>query len=220
MKLTVREQNLITIAVTFLVCVLISTYLILPLRTQYLEARTKLNDATQRLAENRSAQKQARSSEKELKVKRGQLAAFRQQLPMKSESSELLFYLNQAAVKSGVALERFECLELKNSEDDGTASSGKSIKDGEKKSGSIMVIPYRVRVMGNYEQVHKFLTETEQLKRLTHNQSVTINEIKALKTLECLVEFDSFVKKQDAGELQLVSDIPPVNTGRNSLFIY
>lgn len=220
MKLTVREKNLIFIAVAFLICSLILTYLILPLRSQYSEAKNKLYETTQRFAETRSAQNQAASSVKELKAMSVQLAVYRQQLPMKNESSELLFYLNQAAAKSGVALEQFQCLGVKDSKEKGADTSGKSEKAGEQKNDSILVIPYRVRVMGNYQQVHKFLTETEQLKRITHNQSITINDIKALKTLECLVEFDTFVKKQGGGELEPISDVPTVKTGRNTLFAY
>lgn len=220
MKLTDREKNLIIIAVTFLTCSLVLTYLILPLRDQYSEAKTKLYQAEQKLAETKSAQNHAGSSVKELKAMTGRLAVYRQQLPMKSESSELLFYLNQAAAKSGVTLERFECLGLKDSEDEAAAASDKSKRAGEEKNGNIKVIPYRIRVMGNYQQVHKFLKETEQLKRITHNQSVTINQIQALKKLECLVEFDTFVKKQGIGKVEPVSDIPPVKTGRNTLFMY
>lgn len=220
MKLTEREKNLIIIAVTFLICSLILTYLILPVRDQYVEARNNLAKAEQKLAETKSAQKPAVDSEKELKAMTVQMAAYSQQLPRKDESSELLFYINQAASKSGVTLERFERLASENSKDQGADTSDKSKKSEPKEIGNVIKIPYRVRAMGNYQQVHKFLTETETLKRITHNRSVTINQITAQNNLECLLEFETFVNRQGNGKLKPVSDIPTVKSGRTTLFIY
>ncbi|HWI54808.1 MAG TPA: hypothetical protein VNT57_03900, partial [Desulfobacteria bacterium] len=80
--------------------------------------------------------------------------------------------------------------------------------------------------MGNYKQVKDFLIETEELKRLVYNKSITINNSENLNTLECLIEFATFVKQDDEKtsqpkskpDTERKSDIPGTETGRESLF--
>lgn len=209
MKLTVREKNLVIFAVTVVICSLMATYLILPLKDRYSQNRNNYNESSARLEQLSTAGKQVKGSGENLNQLSVQLAVYRKQLPQEVETAELLYFLHTAALKSGVILEKFE-----------SSESQEMSKDEAKESKKIVNIPFRIRIMGNYHQVRTFLKETEHLKRIVHNQSITINENQTLKTLECLIQFEAFVKPSGVNTPVNLSDIPPAAKGRAGLFIY
>lgn len=231
MKLTVREKNFIIAAATVLICTLAVIYLILPLRARYMHNQAALRETRDRFEQMRAEKSVRKASVNDLDKLTLQLADYQKQLPLETESSELLYYLNQAAEKSGVHLEKFEYSGTKESLSEAqfykkvytTIRSKESNIDLPKGTRSIS---FKVRVMGNYKQVKDFLIETEELKRIVYNKSITVNNSENLNTLECLIEFATFVKQDDEKtsqpkskpDTERKSDIPGTETGRESLF--
>jgi|GEM_PF-5527442 len=207
-SLTGREKNLIILAFVTAFCALFVSNLIIPSWADYKQNIAVLEERTLSLARLKDAQKAIENSGQDLEQVKADLAKLQKQLPGRPESAELLYYLQLAAEKSGVALERFEV------ENPGAADNGQASGDG------LVRFASRVGVTGTYGQILNFLKQTEELLRMTHNRSVTINELKERKILEGIIQFDTFVTRYANMELNGESDIPKAATGRQSLFKY
>jgi len=204
-SMTGREKNLITLAITIIFCALFITYLILPGIDKYKSAQSRLTDASARLEQLQKAEETMNSSEEELDQIKDDLQEYRKQLPVSPESAELLYYLNQAAEKSGVSLTKYEFNE--------------SEADAEKEpENGLVLVGGKIGVLGTYIQVNNFVNQTEDLTRITHNRVITINEIKEKAALECTIEFTSYVAAYGAMNFEHTGDIPNAAAGKPSPF--
>ncbi len=205
--LTGREKNLITLAATVIFCALFISYLVLPRLDDYKSAQVRLADAAANLKQLHKAAETINTSEEDLDKIKDQLQEYRKKLPVSAESAELLYYLNQAAEKSGAVLMKYEFTES-------DADTKKEPENG------LVIVGAKVSVSGTYAQVSKFVSETENLTRITHNRVITINEIKDQSRLECIVEFTSYAAAYGAGNFKHDSDIPDAAAGKQTPFKY
>ena len=203
--LTGREKNLITLAVTIIFCALFISYVLSPGIDKYKSAQAQFAGAAARLTQLQKAEKTINSSQVDLDRLNNELQEYRKQIPVSPESAELLYYLNQAAQKTGVTLVRYEF----------TPGEGDT---EQKPDNGLVMSAAKVGVLGTYVQVNNFVKQTEDLIRITHNRVVTINEIKEQSKLECIIEFVSYVASYGAGDFRHNSDIPDAALGKQSPF--
>ena len=203
--LTSREQNLIMAAAALVFCALFITYLIIPLWQTYGLVKIDLDNTT--AGWNKlQAQKKAGTANQDIEKIESEVKLMRKQIPSAADTAELVFYLNQAAGKTGVSLDGFEVMmpESKNSNQD--------------QEQNVKSLDAKVKITGTYSQIRNFVAQTEGLARLTHNQAMTIVESRTSPgNLESTVEFKAFFEGYGTRK-DYASDVPRSGAGRPTPF--
>lgn len=204
--LTAREQNLILSASTLVFCVLFVLYLIVPRWESYSLVKIDLDNATAGL--NKLQEKKAGAANQDMEKIGNEVKQMRKQIPSAADTAELVFYLHQAAGKTGVSLEGFEVM-----------TPGKRNRNQDQEQ-NLKSLDAKVKITGTYTQIRNFVAQTEGLTRLTHNQAMAIVESRtAPGNMETTVEFKAFF--EDGGNRQdYASDIPRAGAGRPTPFRY
>lgn len=204
--LTSREKNFILTGFTVVFCTLLAVYLILPAWGKYMSLKAELANDTRKLTELKQAGKETEILNENMTKLNSEVTKYRKQIPAAPDSAELLFYLNQAAGKTGAVISNFECAR--------PAGTGTPRQD------SLTTLSAKVSVIGNYIQIRNFLGQTEKLTRMTHNKVLTVNDVQDQAKLEAIIEFDTFVANYGSVDFKDESDIPKVPTGRPTFFRY
>jgi Tfp pilus assembly protein PilO len=193
--MTPREKNMVFVGVALLVCILFTIYFIMPLWSTQQNSKIELTNISSKLLRLQNVQRTA-SFEKDIEKMKSELNQLRKQIPVNPESAELLYYLNQAAEKTGVILTDF----------------GMSKASNKTQQPELLPMNASVSVIGFYSQISQFIGKTEELSRMTHNKTVRINELTDQKKLECIIEFETYVAGYGIREFKNESDIPKAST--------
>lgn len=201
--LTTREQNLIIAGAALVFCVLFIVYLIVPFWQSYSLVKKDLDNATSSL--QKLQEKKAGAAKQDMEKIGNEVKQMRKQIPSAADTAELVFYLNQAAGKTGVSLDGFEVL------------PGNKNRNQEQEQ-DVKSLNARVKITGTYGQIRNFLAQTEGLTRLTHNLALTIAESRTIPgKLEGTIEFKAFYEANSSRQ-DYVSDVPKSLTGRPTPF--
>lgn len=206
-SLTSREKNTVILAVTVLFCVFAYIYIFTLFFGQYNKIKSDTSFALGRLKYLKSVKNGLGLTNVRMKEMKDKLVTYRKQIPESTESAELLFYLNQAAQKSGVVLNKFDLSVIEKNSDKKTGTDKNTVKT-------------TISVTGSFVQIRNFLVQTEELPRLTHNNNIAINEIAGTPRLECIIELTAFRSDINNSDIKSVSRIPKGTTGKQSLFKY
>ena len=203
--LTTREQNLIIAGAALVFCVLFIVYLIVPVWQSYSLVKNDLDNATASL--QKLQEKKVGAAKQDMEKIGNEVKQMRKQIPSAADTAELVFYLNQAAGKTGVFLDGFEVL-----------PGNKKRNQDQEQEQDVKSLDARVKITGTYGQIRNFLAQTEGLTRLTHNQALTIAESRTTPgKLESTVEFKAFFEGNGTRQ-DYVSDVPKSMTGRPTPF--
>lgn len=203
--LTTREQNLIIAGAALVFCVVFIVYLIIPFWQSYSLVKNDLDNETASL--QKLQKKKAGAAKQDIEKIGNEVKQMRKQIPSAANTAELVFYLNQAAGKTGVSLDGFEVL-----------PGNKNRNKDQDQEQDVKSLDARVKITGTYGQIRNFLAQTEGLTRLTHNLALTIAESRTIPgKLESTVEFKAFFESNSTRQ-DYVSDVPKSLTGRTTPF--